>query len=558
MPKIIIRNGASSREMQIVKDNFCIGRTPENDLEVKDALISRRHSSIIKKGDRYVIYDLGSSNGTYVNREKIEMKVLDHGDVIRVGDTEITFNEDKPPGPARRTGTGAIPVGGTGKQTGVLEAAPKAGPGADLMGSRYIVQHVDDIAESYAFDISDALSKGLSLREVRKEVQGEKAAKESKMFFILFQAGKLLSSAPTLDRMLEVSMKLIFEIINADRGVMLLFGQERTLEPRIAFQKGKGFIAGESLQISSTITNQVVNEKVSVITSDALQDPRFMQGQSIVQYNIRSALCVPLWEEERVYGAIYLDNLARTYAFTRDDLDLLTAIANLIAIRIKQEELHEKLRKEEMIKSNLAKYHSPDVVEMLVNKGEEVGLEVNTREVTVLFIDIEGSTKLAEAVGPERVASILNEFFEMATSAIFEHKGSVNKFIGDSVMAIYNAPLDQADHALNAVKTGVKLLKELERHNKANPDRKFNLRIGINTGPAVAGNVGTPQRMEYTVLGDTVNVAARLGKFPQINKVIVGEATYTKVKGFYQGKDLGENAIKGREKSMHAYEISPA
>ncbi len=554
MPKIIVKSGGNSREIGISKESFSIGRTPDNDLEVKDALISRRHSSIQKKGDRFVIYDHGSSNGTYVNREKIEMKVLDHGDVIRVGDTEITYVDDKAPA---KHGTGAMPQVRAGRQTGVADVVPRPGPGADMAaGSRYIVQHVDDIAESYAFDISDALSKGLSLREVRKEVQGEKAAKESKMFFILFQAGKLLSSAPTLDRMLEVSMKLIFEVISADRGIILLFGPERTLEPRIAYQKSKGLIPGESLQISTTITNQVVNEKVSVITSDALQDPRFMQGQSIVQYNIRSALCVPLWEEQRVYGAIYLDNLAKTYAFTRDDLDLLTAIANLIAIRIKQEELHEKLRKEEMLRNNLAKYHSPDVVEMLVSRGGDVGLGTTMREVTVLFIDVVGSTKLAEAIGAENVSSVLNEFFEMATSAIFEHKGSVNKFIGDSVMAIWNAPLDQPDHALNAVKSGVKLLKELDRHNKAHPDRKFEIRIGINTGHAVAGNVGTAQRMEYTVLGDTVNVAARLGKFPQTNRVILGEETWNKVKTFFQAKDLGETALKGREKPMHAYEVS--
>jgi len=541
--KLIVKSGGATREIALVKETFSIGRTPENDLEVKDSLISRKHSSIVKKGDRFVIYDLGSSNGTFVNREKIEMKVLDPGDIIRIGDTEITYRDDK----SRDSAKKPAPPGPTAKRE-----APAAGP----PGSRYIIQHVDDIAENYSINIGNKLGAGVSLLDARKEPAGERAAKESKMFFILFQVGRELTSAPTLDKMLQRSIQLIFEIINADRGVMVLLGEHNELEPRIAYQKGKGFIPGAELPFSNTIVGQAVSEKVSVITPDAQQDSRLMAGQSIMQYNIRSALCVPLWEEARVYGAIYLDNIAKSYAFTRDDLDLLTAIANLIAIRIKQEELHEKLRKEEMLRANLSKYHSPDVVEMLLGRGEDVGLEVQEREITTIYIDVVGSTKLAEAIGPQDTATRLNEFFEMSTKIVFDHKGSVNKFIGDEVMAIYNAPLLQPDHAMNAVRTAVKMLQEVERHNKEHPERAFDVRIGINTGPAVAGNVGTPTRMEYTVLGDAVNVAARLTKYrPEPHRIFIGEATWAKVKGHFEIRDHGDTALKGREKSMRVYEV---
>jgi adenylate cyclase len=546
--KLIVKSGGTTREIQLVKENFSIGRTPENDLEVKDTLISRKHSSIVRKGDRFVLYDLGSSNGTFVNRQKIEMKLLDNGDVIRIGDTEITYRDDKSKEPTRPTKP-IVPAGPTAKRE--APGVPGSPP-----GSRYIVQHVDDIAESYSINIGSQIGAGLSLKDARKEPQGERAAKESKMFFILFQVGRELTSAATLDKMLQRSIQLIFEIINADRGVMVLLDEHRALVPRIAYQRQRGFVPGEELPISSTILGQVVSEKVSVITPDAMQDSRLMAGQSIIAHNIRSALCVPLWEETKVYGAIYLDNIAKSYAFTRDDLDLLTAIANLIAIRIKQEDLHEKLRKEEILRANLSKYHSADVVEMLLTRGEDVGLEVQEREVTSLFIDVVGSTKLSEAIGPQDTAARLNEFFEMSTKAIFEHKGSVNKFIGDEVMAIYNAPILQADHALNAVRTAVRMIQDLDRHNREHPERKFDVRIGINTGPAVAGNVGTPTRMEYTVIGDSVNVAARLTKYkPEPNRIFVGQATWAKVKSQFEARDLGETALKGREKSMRVYEI---
>ncbi|MBI4565029.1 MAG: FHA domain-containing protein [Planctomycetes bacterium] len=542
MPKLIVKSGGTGREWPLAKETFSIGRTPENDLEVKDSLISRRHSSIVRKGERYVLYDLGSSNGTFVNRAKVEMKMLEDGDVIRIGNTEITFADDA--------------LGGLTPPSRPEPGAPAADP---LAGGRYIVQHVDDIAESYSINLSSKLSQGLSLRDVRRDVADkDKAAKDSKMFFILFTVGEEIKKVEKIDEMLATSMKLIFDVINADRGAMLLFDAHRNLVPRLAYQQGQGIISADHLALSGTIIHQVVSEKVSIITSDARQDPRFMQGQSIVQFNIRSALCVPLWEEKNVYGAIYLDNLALTYAFTKDDLDLLTGIANLIAARIRQEELNERLRREEVRRANLAKYLSPDVVEVYLSRGGDIGLEVIEREVSVVFADVEGSTKLAEAVGPKKVAEILNEFFLMATDAIFEHKGSVNKFIGDEVMAIYNAPLDQPDHALNAVKSAIKLLKELERHNREHPDRTFSVRIGINSGPAVAGNVGTPTRMEYTVLGDTVNVASRLCKLtPLTNRIIIGETTYSKIKGHLRVKEMGETTIRGREKVVRAYEVIP-
>ncbi len=535
VPKIIIKQGGQTREVVLSKENFSIGRTPENDLEVRDSLISRRHSSIIRRGERFVVYDLGSSNGTFVNRERIEMKPLDHGDVIRIGDTEIQFVDEAHP---------AKPP-----------TAPR--PLADSPSSPQLIQSVDEVGQNYSLDITEALQKGLSLRDIRQEVAGEKAAKDSKMFFILFQVGKALSNAATLDDMLLTATRLIFEVINAERSVILLRqpGQAE-VQPRLCYHRARGIMDGKDIPISHTITSQVINDKVSIITSDALQDPRFMQGLSIVQYNIRSALCVPLWEDKQVYGVIYLDNLAKSYAFTKDDLELLTAIANLIAIRIRQDETQARLRQEEMTRTNLMKFHSPDVVNAMMARGGEVSLEVIDREVSVIFIDVEGFTKLSETRPAKEVVGLLNEFFLMATDAVFAQKGNLNKFIGDEVMAIYNAPLDIPDHAVAAVRTCIQLLQELEKFNKAHPDRKFNVRCAVNTGPAVVGNVGTPARMEYTALGDTVNTAARLSKLPQVNRVIIGERTYGLVKDIFKTRDLGVQALKGKEKPFHAYEIS--
>ena len=132
---------------------------------------------------------------------------------------------------------------------------------------------------------------------------------------------------------------------------------------------------------------------------------------------------------------------------------------------------------------------------------------------------------------------------------------NMGKYIGDEVMAIFNAPMDMPDHAKVAVRTCQMMLKELATFNETNPDRRFDVRCAINSGVSVAGYVGTPTRMEYTVLGDTVNVAARLSKLPAVNSIVIGERTFELIDNEFKTKDLGDVNLRGREKSLRAYEI---
>ena len=539
MPKIIVQRGEDVREIDLAKDTFSIGRTPENDLELKDSLISRRHSSIVRRGEEFHVYDLGSSNGTYVNQEKIEVRVLKDGDQVRIGETLITFRDENHP-----------------KETPPKPFSPPipASPLDGLNEPTMRVQHVSEIAESFQLDFTDALEKGMSIVDVRPQVEEGKAQEERNLFFILFQVCKELSQTSTLQQLLENSMKLIFEVINCERGVILTL-KEGQLIPGFAYHRERGVIQGREMNTSSTILNKVITEKVAVATDDAQHDDRFQQGMSIVQFNIRSVVSAPIWEQQGVLGAIYLDNIAKTHAFTEDDQRLLTAIANLVALRMKQEELNEKLRQELVVRDNLSKYHSPDVVEMIMQRGGEIGLEVEEREVTVLFADVVASTKLAEEKRPEHMAALLNDFFEMATGAIFMHKGSVNNFIGDEVMAIFNAPVDQEDHALLAVKVAEEILNRLKAYNTQHPDSPIDIRIGINSGNVLAGNIGAQTRLQYTVIGDTVNVAKRLCGFPEVNRIIVGEKTRDYVKDTYEVRSLGEVPLKGKAKPIPSYEI---
>ncbi|MBI5359512.1 MAG: GAF domain-containing protein [Planctomycetes bacterium] len=542
MAKIIFKDKTlPEREILLDKDVFAIGRMPENDLEVSNALVSRKHAEIIKRGEKFTVYDLGSSNGTTVNNEKVDFKVLVDGDQIGIGSAVLVFRGDEPGG------------------SGLPESFKMKTQASSLMESE-IVKSVKELAKDYDIDLRQSIAQGISIKDVSgghmSRIDKLPGGQEQGKFYILYQLGKGIVPTKGLNEVLEITMSIIFDVINAERGVIMLYDKKSgTLLPKLAMSKTSGRLQPSEITVSSTITNKVLSEKVSIITSDAKHDPRFQAGISIVQLNIRSALCVPLWERDDVFGVIYLDNLMKSYAFQNQDLELLTAIANLVAIRIMQEELYAQLHIEATKRQNLEKYHPPDVVEMILKQGEMQMLGVQEKVCSVLFADIESFTKLAERLKPQQVAFLLNEYFEIMTHKVFENKGTVNKYIGDCVMATFGAPVSYEDHAKKAVQAGVDMLRAHKKSQQKDETTKYNMRIGINTGEVVAGNIGTERLLEYTVLGDIVNIAKRLEEFAPPNNVVIGEQTYELVKDSFNTKDLGLVKLKGKDKPLRAFQV---
>jgi|DewCreStandDraft_4_1066084.scaffolds.fasta_scaffold03763_2 adenylate cyclase len=211
------------------------------------------------------------------------------------------------------------------------------------------------------------------------------------------------------------------------------------------------------------------------------------------------------------------------------------------------------------IKNIFSKYLSSNIVEELI-KSEDIKLGGERKEITVLFSDIRGFTSMSEKLTPEEVVALLNEYLSEMTDAIFTYGGTLDKFIGDAVMAIFGTPRFQKDHALRAVKTGFLMLNKLTMLNEKwekQGKQKFKIGIGINTGIAVAGNMGSMKRMEYTVIGDTVNLASRL---ESLNKdldtqFLISESTYEQVKNFVKVRRFDNVAIKGKQERLIVYEV---
>jgi adenylate cyclase len=214
-----------------------------------------------------------------------------------------------------------------------------------------------------------------------------------------------------------------------------------------------------------------------------------------------------------------------------------------------------------VLRANLERYHSPEVVEDILARVRSSGrstLGLEEREVTILFADLKGFTSLAETIDPAIVANFLNEYYGLATSIVFEHGGTVNEYIGDSVMAIFGAPVPHPDHARRAVDTAVQLLRRVREPQGSRPQLQgVEVRVALNSGKVVVGSVGSRNRLKYAVIGDAVNVAARLESLAEPGMVTLGEATYRALGGEVECEDLGPTHLRGREKPIHVYRIQP-
>ena len=205
------------------------------------------------------------------------------------------------------------------------------------------------------------------------------------------------------------------------------------------------------------------------------------------------------------------------------------------------------------------KYVAPQVVEQIL-KGSQESLHLGgiRRMITALFVDIRGFTPLSEKAEPEEIVDILNDYLNLTAESIFKYEGTLDKFIGDATMAIYNAPIELEDHAYRAVQTawamkqGSYILQE-KLEKKFGKGVQFG--IGINTGYAVVGNIGAKFRMDYTAIGDTVNTAARLESNAKAGQILLSKSTYELVKDKVEVTPLGEIKVKGKEQGIEIYQL---
>jgi class 3 adenylate cyclase len=208
------------------------------------------------------------------------------------------------------------------------------------------------------------------------------------------------------------------------------------------------------------------------------------------------------------------------------------------------------------VRDMFKRYVSPAVVDRLPADPSELELGGHRQEITVLFADIRGFTQFSEKMAPEKLVDILNEYLSMAATSILMYEGMLDKFMGDAVMGIFNAPLDQEDHVLRAVRAAVAMQRAIaEYHHNIGQERELSFGIGLHVGEAVVGNVGMSDRMDYTAVGDTVNLAKRIQENSPGNKILISEDVYRVVSGSFELVFYQELKVKGREQPVKTYEL---
>jgi len=536
MYRLLYQDGDVPQSYTFTTGEVVIGRSPDCQIVLKDFGISRTHARITVDEDGIRITDLKSKNGTQVNGVPVVEAPLKDGDRILLGKFQLAFSktlegkvvldEDKP-------------------------LSEEAGTIIRSVGELSRLLSATDVAGGVA--AADRKKAPADVTEIEKS---------NRILKVLTKVAETLIAVRPVEEVLEQVMDIVFEHVPADRGFLMLQEEpDNKLVPMVIKHRnpGSGVDSGK-ITISKTIADRVMKDRVSILTSDAMVDPRFGAGDSIRFHGIRSAMCAPLWNKDQVIGIIHVDSPMLTNCFTVNDLDLLTALANYAAVAVERARLNQKILAEEKKRERLGRFLSPQVTQRILNASDSQGAALGVpevKEVSILFADIVGFTSMSEKMSPAAVALLLNDYLSRMTDVIFKYEGTLDKYIGDAIMAVYGAPLDMADHAARAVKSALEMQERLTEFNSERKEGPhLRIRIGINSGKAVAGEIGSINKKEYTVLGDTVNTASRLeSSVAKPGMVVIGENTFNMVTDQFECKSMGSFTLKGKEKVVSVYEV---
>jgi len=528
----------------IEKETFTIGRSNDNSLTLSDISVSRHHTEIKKTKEGYLLTDLGSYNGTKVNGKLTQSVLLKHDDKIKIGLTSLTFLVEE--------------KDAASQESSLVLTADK-----DIENEHKEV--LKSLSQSSAIDSKELLVSPGAMKTPKEAVISAppeetqiELERRNKVLFVLYEISRQLNTIHDFKELLKRIMDLIFMVISADYGFLVLTGDETEdqLIPMVVKYRDNREKESGKLKASKTLIHKVIHDKVAILTSNAMTDSRFNGAKSLFIQKIKSAICVPLWRKDKIIGVIQLDSMQFDNQFTQDDLELLKAIGSQMAMIIEQANLNEKIRQEEIMRSFLERFLSPQVVEMIL-KGSQDIMEPKDLTATVLFTDIIDFTQLAEQSPPRETNIILNQYFSAMVEIIFRFNGTLDKYIGDGLMAVFGAPMEGENDAERAILAAKEMKRQLAvmMATQEGSRKKLDIRIGINTGRVVAGNIGSPRRLDYTVIGDPVNIASRLESIAKPNQILIGEETYRAVKGKFKIKKIGPKKVKGKSAEIMVYEV---
>jgi len=520
-----------SHQLPLKQGSNLLGRDKHCDLEIPDPRISSKHCILIVDGENVEFIDQDSTNGVYINDQRTRSGIWPAGTTVFMGSTQMVLVSDVKP-------------------------SVKIPSNTSLWGSKNLALN------NSLFDFNIVQEKKIGIESAPSdESLSPGSLKFSKRMQVINRMIKLITSPLSIPELLDRTMTLLFEVVNCDTGYILLTDPNNhdVVSTHLAYESG---IRKENLDeklYSRTLVSTVIQNK-SAFIFDSDESAEQDQSLSIFQLRIKNALCCPIHSEGQVYGVLYLDNKKRGAKFNSDDLDLTLNIAGIAGVSIENMQLVKKLETETLIRDHLKRFCSPNIADKIIAErgSSDFHLQSQKSNLTILFADIRGFTPLSEALSPLVVAQLLNSYFSEMCTIIFANGGTLDKFIGDCMMVLFNAPMAVKDHEFLAVKTAIEMRRKLREKLpqwQAEGIPEFQVGIGINTGEAVVGSIGTSARMEYTAIGDAVNTSSRICGIAKPNQILITDSVYEKVKDRFRTVMLGATSLKGKARQVLVHEV---
>jgi len=604
MPRLILATAEGQQAIDLRPVNS-LGRHPNNTIQLLDKIVSKEHCILELREGRFVLRDLGSLNGTYINGERVRGEAwLKHGDEIALGSTRARYDDGSgialalppvspgavqnqaaapwpPPSPmAQPPGASAYhappphPSAGMQAAPAQLATSPHAPLGA-AASFQHLAQHPPQSAmtpsgrpPSFNGARVDVLDAARAIgTQIAAQTKGflpfDAVASDPKQLRLDYERLRItweltrdIGLERDLDKLIDKILLALFKFTKADRGVILLRDDDGSIHPRAA-RRRDGTEA--PIQISSTILNHVIKERASVLSHDASTDFAASKGKSMILNRISSAMVVPLVheKEKEVLGAVWLD--AESIAqFQPKDLEIITSVAGQAAMFLENTILAKKVEQEIVLRDRFARLVAPNVADLMISGELEVKKGGQLQELTVFNSDIRGFTAMSEGTSAETIVEMLNEYFELMVETLFKYEGTLDKFMGDGIMAFWGAPLAHPDDPVRCVQCALDQMAVLGRFNReriGSGKPPLAVGVGIHTGPGVVGYVGSSKALSYTVIGDTANTSARLCGSATSGQIVISESTLACVGGRFDIEEIESQSLKGKERPMRRFNV---
>lgn len=505
------------QKVELDEGPVTIGRLEGNTIRIEEPTVSKRHACLTKDKQGWLVEDLGSANGTFFAGKRIKSARLTAGSKFRIGRTEFLLDD-----------------------TSIADDSE-----SEFLNSGSIVTSVPAIPPGL-YDEDGCIRESLLLNDSQQLQQKKKESVDEQKLRLIGTLGEAVIDVAEWSAVAATMLGIINREVKADRAFLCLFQDDETYLPLASI----GVVPQQPVRFSRTVLDRMRRERAGVLIRKAGE-----QGAeigSLKAMNVQSTLCVPLWARNQIMGFMSFDIITSKRSFTRRHLELLVAVSHQAALALERARLAEIAERERHRRDYLGKYLDHKLLDALSVSTDGLDpLAPREQTVTVLFADIVSFTKISEGLTPSDLAAFVRDHMTTMTEILFAHDGTIDKYIGDAVMALFGAPVPSADARINAVRAALMMR---DRAGKVEGSR-VRLCLGISTGSAVVGNIGSSQRMEYTALGDSVNVASRLETFARPGEIVIDDTTRAALGDAFRLEEIGPIDVRNRIQPVRAFRV---